>query len=526
MVSILEKRVVAKLPRPNPVICEGIAYHSSNQILHILDQIFRSLAPDFVQGMTYDGIRVLTPEEEAKVLTTGDKGNTYDVSRSDYIMIEIKFSIAGEPMSSKILVPFIRRGNIHTIQSARYIVNNVVDDQVLSPGRDSIYVGLIKAKLVFKRLVHYYTEDGHLAKGRVVYSEVHNAISKKSSIKAMTTMVHYLLCRYGFKQMFEKYNQPVPEIIVGNEEQYPISKWIIFSSAGKQRRGMSPSHVSPIRLAVRRDEVTVLTRAFIAGFYYIVDHFPDRVEPMWLDDIPMWRRLLGVLLYDRDISEGKMEEDVNNHMRFLNEYLDDVSNIRLARMGIKCHDIFDLFVIILENFNSWIRKQADTETSMYTKTIQSIQSLLLPLVRRFNTFHFKMKNRERTRGVLGFMDVAPELVRTLTLRILFTNKSSSGASKVLSSTGVPGDNMMWKATTQIANMGAESGKKNASSTDDSTRLLDGSILEVGQIMAITEADPDGRGRLNAYAQIHPETGNIVRNEKLRDLIDEVQRNIK
>jgi hypothetical protein len=70
-----------------------------------------------------------------------------------------------------------------------------------------------------------------------------------------------------------------------------------------------------------------------------------------------------------------------------------------------------------------------------------------------------------------------------------------------------------------------SSRKDRAVINDPAKRLSVSVAEVGNAFAITKSDPSGRSRINLHVQIAP-NGLVIRNEKFRTMLDEIEQKIK
>ena len=127
-------------------------------------------------------------------------------------------------------------------------------------------------------------------------------------------------------------------------------------------RDINPSR---IKLAIRKRDINSLTKGMIAGFFYVVDYFPERIMPAWIDNCDLWKRLLGLFLFSENVPEGKILESINGHIRSLDEYIDNIVALKLKESGYPCRDIYDMMAIVMENIVDWMRKSKTTINSLY-----------------------------------------------------------------------------------------------------------------------------------------------------------------
>lgn len=336
--------------------------------------------------------------------------------------------------------------------------------------------------------------------------------------------MHYLLCKYGFAEMFKRFTGVEP--IVGGEEldtACPPENWVVCRSSQFRPKGLRSIYTpSDIRVAVMKEHYTPDVQNLLAGFFYVVDHFPERVFPEYVNDVRLWQVLLGHLIYSSDINEGKLYNDVAIHIVSLDTYIDAVVAAQLKEINMECSDIYDLLFQIVKRFNAWLLTSDDRVNTMYDKELSVLPFVCSDIVRMINLFYFKLieyKKKELTsKDLTNIMD------KFLRMRIVHNLKKLHGEVSTCSTSG---DNMGFKITNLLVPQTKSTKSTTASqqSLYDPALRLHASIAEVGGYASMPKSSPDGRSRLNLCLNISP-TGLVLRNPKTIKLLDSVQDKIR
>ena len=525
-----------EVPKLNPVLAEGLARTHMRDSENYLDAVFRSVASGFPPGLTYVGCRRCTPQEEfAEATKPKNNRRIYDTARSDVYMMRYEFRYNNEePIKKFLYLPFVGQAGTIFLSGSRFMISPILADRVISVGTATIFIRLLKAKLTFNRLNHPYVAAGHVENIPVPWSDIYIKKTKFSrpTVKAESTLVHYLLSKYGFSGMFERFLGIQP--IVGTDnitpENYPPKDWVICHTAGIKPKGVKiafPSTYeqikSPIKVAIRKTEYTSEARSLIAGFFYVVDHFPQRIAPEYVDDTRLWLVLLGHVLWPANFSEGKLYGDVRDHFLSLDEYVDAISRDKLRQIGYPCSDIYELLFLIIRNFNDWRADADDRVSTMYDKELAILQFVFYGIIKQINQLSFNLASvRKKETTIAKVNDL---LNRWLRPGLIYSLTKDSG---VCTTAATSGDNMALKITNNLvpqSSSNRQTSSKARTVISDPTKRLHSSIAEVGNYIALPKSSPDGRARLNLCVNVDP-TGLIVRNEKFRKRIDHVQEMIR
>lgn len=515
-------------PKFSNDVVDGFAVRPMRHVESYVDRAFRTAARDFPPDLQYLGYAPCTPQEEYQEATRRlSKNSTYEVSRSDRYMIKLRFAFRGEELEPYyIYLPYVSDGGLITLHGSTFAITPTLADKAISIGTNHMYIPLGRVKLNFSRQVQKFQRDGRQETAYIVWSQIYRLNSKQKrmlgrrAVTGNTTLPLYLFAHYGLTEAFRQFNGA--QVKVGfedtiNTETCPPDQWTICSSACQYLRpsGYKDSHYvgSPIRLAIRHEDYSLTTASMIAGFFNIVDLFPRRVMPEYVDDPYLWIVLLGHLIFGGNVSEGKLAEDVITHLESMKGYVHPDIRANLAEEGVYCEDIFGLFVYMVENFNHLITQSTTQVASMYDKRLMVLRYVMENYVNAANTLMFKFHSTKKR--PLNRKDVEATM-RTILRTDLMSSLTSE--HKEISSASSPGSNKLYKITTQLM-------LQVDSSKSDPSKLLHASIAEVGNYMTPSKNDSTGRRRLNPYVKTDRD-GLIIRDPDKVELLERVQREIQ
>lgn len=535
MDNVLFGLVEALSPKFNQLILDGLAVEHMRHVEAHVDQLFRSAAKGFPEGLKYLDYVACSPYDEYNTIVNRGQKPTYDIAPSDLYLVEYRFSFNGVPMSRHLYLPFVRDAGLITIRGSTYAISPVLADKALSVGSDSIFIPLECAKLTFQRDKQHFYINGERESVDVVFSEVYNLTAKarqiggRPKVVAQSTMMHYLLCKYGLEATFVRYGNA--SVHVGysldiNEDNYPINEWIICSSTHMQPAGVKSKFyvASDIRLAVRIAEYSSTVANMIGGFFYLVDHYPQRVEPEFVNHIRLWRTLMGHVLFGGEGSEGKMVVDINTHMESLDEYMDEKSQERLSSVGLPCEDLYDLFAHMISSFSERVVQAEHSEASMYGKELMVLRYVLADI--NSAIYRFKFAVRRNSHKPTTENEVKKAMQTFLNPDVI--TKINRGHGEV-SGVSSPGDNKFFKITSTLVPQTSATGKgrgKAKSALTDPSKVLHVSIAANGQYTNLPKSSPDGRTRINPAALTDAEGRALMEDPELSTLLASAQKEFK
>lgn len=532
----------------NPIICDGLATShlalAEQHISTLTRWAMTGCHPDF----KFEGISQCTPQEMLQVSLRKDGTRSlFEASDNDLVAVKLIWSWRGDKlMPAYTFLPYSRRGGLTKIRGALFAISPVLVDKSISVGVNSIFIPLNGAKITFFRLSQNVVINDSNESIDVVWAKVYNrsdaALLKqdRKTVNANAVMLHYLLCRYGLLETFKKYGNA--DIIYGdgpdaiNTTKYPADKYVICRSFAKEVN-LKPKGVlyndyypSDFRIAIPINQWNSTVSSLVGGLYYVIDHFPQRInsDAIGIDDetvnleIDLWQLLLAHMIFATDVSEGKLQQDIAPHMRSILTYVDDETRDALITDGIHAEDFFDLIANIIETFSIRVTESAEGLASMYNKRLVILRYLLSPITHAIYTMMYAVKGGKQIMDRDNLNKCIKHYIKPLLIQSI---NHKHGEVRSISSSS---DNMLFNITSAMVLQTNSSGmtpSKSKSSIGDPSRLLDASIAEVGSYAVVQKAEPTGRGRLNPTVKISA-TGDILRDESKRQLIDSVQEKIR
>ena len=533
MDDALFNHLLADTPKFNPVVAEGVAMKDVPMAARYIDRIFRCAQTGFPDNLVYIDSERCTPEEEYRqIVKPRNNKRYYEITKSDLFLMKYRFEFDGQPIDRYLFLPYLNDGALLTLRGSTFAVSSVLADRAISVGTNSVFIPLTIARVTFERLTHNFIANGKPETVYVIWSSLHNNRAGKPSVRGLSTLVHYLLCKVGLTRTFSEYANA--DVAVGyeeiNERTYPTDKWVIAHSTAIKPRWLKVRNYVPtkLRMAIPKQQYNATVASMVGAFFYIADYFPDRVEAEYVDNTRLWKTLLGHLIFPfgdtegRQISEGKYVEDIDFHLQSLDRYVDEIVKEDLREDGIYCDDFYELSMYVIERFSTLINHNVESASSMYGKRLTVLRYLLFDVVSNINTFMFRVGGNKKT---VTLKDVESAMNALLRPTLIMQVNHRHGEANIISSAG---DNKVFKITSTLVSQADTSGRgdsKSKMSVTDPARWLHASIAEVGSYCNLPKSSPDGRGRINPYVKLSSD-GLIERNEKHHALIDDVQKRIE
>jgi hypothetical protein len=533
MDTLLSELIKSDTPEINPIIANGLATEHMKQVEDYIHMVWKAVSRDFPPGLEYIGCERCTPFEEYQ-FATSKKNNrrSFDIARSDTYLIKYLFRFNGTMLPPRfVALPFVSDAGFINLGGSRFAISPVLSDKVISLGTSNVFVRLLRDKLTFERIPHNLIVDGKRELVNVVWSLIYhkpvNNDNAKHNIKAKCSLMHYLFCKYGFTYTFKHYGNCNP--VVGTEEinvtNFPPSEWVIVESSTIKPRGNYevPYRPSELKIAIRKNEFTPMVKQMVAGFYYVVDHFPARITKSYLDSLNLWKVLMGLIVFPGNVGEGKLLQDITEHFDSLDEYIDAIVSGKLKDIGYHCENIYDLFASVISSFSDWLLKAKDSINSMYGKELSTLYFVLMPITSQIFKLHFKLK-KAASKKELKENDIITNMSNIIKPGIIFGITSQHNG---VSTVSYSGDNKFFEITSMITpqKTSGKGAQNDRAAINDPARRLHPSVAEVGAYLSFTKSDPSGRSQVNPHIRLD-EKGTILRDPQKIALLDSVQAKIK
>lgn len=548
--SVLAKVCRRITPKLNPDIMRGLATEHLKGSLTYLESIIRRNFHGCVPGVVFLGVEKCTPEEEFMEWTRKRTNKRqYDFAESYIYMIKIHLGLElsdGRILAFKpkhIQVPFVTDGALMKLSGSLYHVKPVLTNKVISPGHRLLFVRMLGTKKNFYRAGYSIKVDGERKTTFIVHSTIYEAktSSKKNSgpvtTKAVSTMTHYLLLKYGYTETFRKFLGHVPVIGYAEEitpEKYPPEDWVIVATAADRHRPAGFTETlyesSHIRLAVRRDKWDQGTIALVSELFYVIDHFPSYVTVKDIDNLTNWTLLMGYILVGGQYTAGRIFSQMQEHLTSLDDFVDEFATDKLLEKGYKVQDFYDLAALLSMWFPNLLAEN-DRAGNIYEKYYDVMYHVMRPITYALKNTRYAMQHAaKRARPVRG--DVGDGAQSDSNATVLFnsldqvlTRRLNPGAtfklntdSTVLETVSYSGDGWYPRITSKVSEQekasGAKGGRRGTSDADH----LDASMIEGGSLLFLPKSDPTPVANINPYVNIDRRTGSIIPNPKLIDLI--------
>ena len=560
--SRMTKRYV---PPMNRKVMEGLAVDEMKYVEEFLDGQIRSICKGFPKALRYVGYKRCESQEEYEEITRlRSNRRTFDLAHSSVYMVKYFFVFTDllgteHQITRYIHLPYVTKAGIMSISGTNYHIIPILSDKVITPSNNSIFVRLTQDKNNIFRIYNTFVMDDKRRVCHIAWATIHGSPDAKRSgshtKRSKTLLAHYIFGRYGFSGAFSRYTGTVPVYGYGddiNVERYPASDWIICQSTMTKPDSCQEKFYTPnqIRLAIPRDKWSNTMEAFVSGFFYVTDHYPDRfaLPSMFgeaidadgvisvtdkklsveerneklrarVEDKSLWMILVGLILFGSLRGENVLYKEMVEHFDSLQDYLDEASQKKLLEKDILLENYYDLLAYVAININEIIRDAGETGMNVYGKNLEVLSYVFYDITHGFTSMKFALV-KAASRRPLTHKNVVANFQQFVKPGKIFMIHTGKIISKAVSYSG---DHMYPTITSVMTEQenraGATRGQKSRTVVGPQHRI-ELSMIAVGSVLNLPKASPTPLSRINPWITIDEKTGTVVENPKLSKLIRE------
>lgn len=485
-----------RLPRFNDYAINGHRKEQVKRFPDFVDTVFKEAVPLFNGALKYHGFRVLSPERRIaynvdNVLTKG----RVNIQQSELELLEFMFEFENQMIPVFIYLPYLHNGAI-IINDTRSYIQHAIIERMIFRVTDGIIIKVMRSPLQFWRTEQfsYTTTAGKTYYDAIITVKAHYRKEKPTSKPVKTPLVLYLLSRFPFDHVVTKtLGLPVGSVSFVQEDKKDDAQFAYF----RCKEG--------IYLKVEKESVMGDTsfRRFVASLLYILQ-MSKRYTIADVYDMTFYRTLLGKNLYGAATKEGLAAGHAEGHLASLQTYLDQYTKRNLASMRIYCDDIFDLFVSVFYNIDTWLIIYSPND--LFEKRIGGADLILMNLVKSVFTRFYDTLKKNKTIQIKHIRS----MLRMDPMKILGLNDISS----LQASSSLYNDNdliaLLIKKIRQTSTQ-ENATKKNDNLIQSREHQFHPSFLAIESALAISSSSPGTAGDLNPYVVIDKE-GCFLKNQ--------------
>lgn len=555
MNNLMRKIMDNNVPKFSKAVVDGTVKDVFETLPVYLDKVLHSSIRSLNKNvkLKYNGYSYVDPEEDfhSNYLNTSSK-NPFDLAHSDVYPLKFHFEYNGVPFEKVILLPYGRKGNIMMMSGTKYVVVPVLSDTVISPEAHQVFVRLLKDKLTFRNNSFNVIYNGEQTNGLLIWVEIMKNTAKSGDLgKPLASIGLYLLGKYGFKGVIEKYfkkelkglmNRDLrpDDVIIQMEDSEELRKTHNVFESTKIR---PPEVKTPgqyighdVKIFINKDiPETSFIKNFIYGLIHSLDTLPAEAPEIMEyiktgnveDETFKWKMILGTIAYKGSFSTIRISADIKEHFNSVEYYVDSIIKDQLKEISIYVDDFFDLLYYILKKYSEWTlsakyynsdirNRYIDIKYYICYEIIIGFNKVILSLNKRMQ----KAQDQEKTIRENEIFKIFQEDFKKNAIYSLV--KSSIPHLNIIGADSTT-DLMYPKCTSCLEDQSRGDGVKRSSTPrfPEAARFIHGSDVLLGSILYLGKLVPSGRFKSNVYMNYNINTGRIHIPKDMEKIIEAI-----
>ena len=532
MNSVLKDVYDKHVPNFNEKIINGF---SSSVVLHAaeyVDRVIQSSMRSTTSGLEYHGYRRLTPKEELETIVSGNgMKKPYDLAGTDIYLIELLFTYNGEKLHGRYLyLPFVKEGGIMAISGTDYYICPVLTDTVISPMDNKIFVRLLRDKLTFTSVKRNFYKNDKIHIGDIIYSEelLRIRVNNNNLGKVFPPSLFYVLGKYGVMESFMTYTGTEPIFTMDDKYAKELMKTHdVYTTTKRKPRGLKVDRYMPhnMSICVPKETNSHIAETFIHSMLYGFDILPELAKDFNKvinnkevgKEIRYWRMLMSRITLKDTYSPDIGFTMINDHYKILDSYMDPMIREKLKESGMFVETIFDLLVMLNEDFNKLIADSKRYTNNIYNRYIDVLYYLLYDIIVGINKSVSEI-NKMSSKKHLGADKISSIMNMQLPKRRIFKISKSKEQNITLQLVDTSVDSKYLKITSvlELQERGRGVTRSSGNPFPENVRTLSGTDLFIGSLLFLPKKVPTPKVRINPFATYDDKTKRINPNVPTRN----------
>jgi hypothetical protein len=374
--------VADAMPKFNAYALRDIITHQTDRSAAFIHEVFEEAVSQFDGKVKYNGYRILSPEEKVTYELKMKKG-CVDIHPSELELVRYEFIYKHQTYYSHIYLPYIKNGFIY-IYGKPYGIMKIITESAFSKTENGITVRVTRAPLQFTRNKSHRLVSA--TSGSIYYGFIIGAVLHldKNVKKDPPTILHYLLCKYGWHNTLCLLNIPHDDITFSTETADTSCEY--FESCTDRTTGEA------IYIKVKRD---ALKHNQILKFVTNLSYTLSKSEPTTISELTsvdglIYKDILAIIIRP-DTRRMAALQHINTHIASVDGYLDAATQERISST-VNVQNIYELLAYIFLEIDIIIISSSGN--NLYGTHIDAMTGILINLIVRpiyYTFYHFGPK---------------------------------------------------------------------------------------------------------------------------------------
>ena len=534
------KNRVNKGKAVNHDVLDGLSTKTIPFLPEYLHQIITATVNDRIP-LEYLGYTILDPIESfwtqfnnkgLKIIPPNK--NKIDITDNTLYKVKYSFKYGDEIIDRIIMLPYVRRGGILTLSGAQYYIAPVLTEYVISSSGNDVFARLIKDKITYRRLDKGVIVDGVKEVVGITVTKPYR-VNKSTNKNVPISLLMFV--KYGFYGVFEKYmglTKDDIKIVIDKEiSEEEKKEYVVIESTGKKPRKLNDADYIPhgIKILVKRDKLTPTVKKIVASLITTFDYINifsrnilSAIEEGPKTEEKFWKVILGKMIYNnKSYTLDKILSDMNEFMKNLDNYIDDITKQKLKEIGIKVENYYDLLFWVIDNFEKMTLEGIDRSADISNRYIDINYYIAYDLIHGLNLAIYGLIKEFSKKTNVTVKDINKIFDTHWSTRKIYS-LVKGGTNIAMNPVDYSGDNYYFKITSALVDQNQGQGVKKSKDNNfpKSTRKIHGEDPYIGSILHITKKAPSPRFKINPFVKID-EGGKFIFDKKEKEAIKKLNK---
>lgn len=491
--------IADSIPKINDYLVRGFMKKSVNNAHKVVDVIYSEAVKPNSGAISYIGYKILGPFERVKfelTSATGQRRPRISMTRSELQLVRYEFDHEGKRYYTYLYTPYICE-DLMIIRDKRLMIHLCIVEKVFSrvntKNHDGVMVRPIRMMILFNRMQLFAlnsTKEKYGSEFIVTVGLHHKSTQGRRSYD--TTVLLYLLCKFGLKQTLEMFGVDPKMVSFVPFPDDVDEKHAYFYCKKKQKAQDLFMKVDKSLLEI------ALYRKLIANLLYTISNFDfQTIESLNDPTGTVYRVMLGRILY-RDTNLGQAKSNADSHIISVDTMLDPITIDRFNKFGVHVSNVYDLLRYTFIEIDQLMVNSSSQD--LYNKRVDVAEGILIaafatPIWNRFYKTH--QRTQLRPREVSTLLRPRPMQIETVSSSIKRPIRNVASASQIY------GDNWLFSCGLQKIRVSADAeGRADPSETlvESVTAFVGSTVGQGGLINPFLPIGPDGEIIRPDYAE--------------------------
>jgi hypothetical protein len=439
--------------------------------------------------------------------------NSVNIDSNEMVLVKFVFRFGDEKFDKYLYVPYRFEDTFTIINGTKYNFQLCLIEKIFSRINNGFTIKLLRSPISFwkNKLFSFTTIDGSTTiTETAIEVKIYYKKQNKNRNRLRPTLVHYLLCKFGFNGSLDKLDIPRDKcLFVKDKDDDPDYVFFKAQNIAMQRK---PILLKVHKSLLKRNDV----RRFIVAVLYINNGFKKILyDDLIMDSITVYRVMLGRIIYSKDIVAISAFNYMTDHINSFDSYLDTITKTMFHNEGIMINDIYEMLVYIFYNIDRILLEY--TNNNFYNKRFTSFYLAIIDtlVVSLNNSIYDNEKDKNRQH----LLSVIKKMLSIFPRRII---KDLYSGPNVRMNPDQYNDNTLLSTGMKLIKQLGVNKTNSSTAIGAPVNKFHPSFVAVESLVGFASSNPSTNAIINPFVEID-DHGGIIKDSKRCEEIDKLKK---